>query len=268
MAEKTHKARPLNEISLFNAQVDIIVPFHGQYEKLKTLLDSIFLLTRSNYYKVCIVDDGSPNSTFIETLQENASKQAQRRGIPNVVTTVRNQYQLGFAGACQLGYQTTESPYVCFVNSDCVIEDANWLRAMGESLLALKDQGVRMVSATTNNAVGGDPAQTGNKLGRDTQDVILGDDSFLTLYCFLCHRELFQRVGGFLKPYPYGYFEDEEFAARLRKKGFRQAVSRASWIYHEGQATVREVWRRDPNIRIIMEEENRKRCIEDLKRFP
>jgi len=254
-------------VSDFHSQVDIIIPFHGQYQKVTTLLETIFRLTRSNYYQVCIVDDASPNEEFIKVMQRNSDKAAKIRKIANVVKTVRSPEQLGFAGACQLGYESTESPYVCFINSDCKIEDSGWLRTMGETLLAYKDQGVRMVCPITNNAVGGHPEQQGDRFDRNPEPYILQEDEYLSLYCFMCHRELFRRCGGFLKNYPYGFYEDQEFGARLNSYGFKQAVCRNSWVHHDGAVTIEELWRRNPSTRDIMEKENRKRCIEDLKKL-
>lgn len=262
---KKFVARPVNSVSEFNSQVDIIIPYYGQYEKVTQLLESIFRLTRSNFYKVIVVDDCSPNSDYIKQIYTNASKNASRLRYENVVTVHRNEEQLGFAGACKAGYDLGESPYVCFINSDCLIKDASWLRSLGESLLHLKSQGVRMVAPTTNNPVMGDETQKGEMFKAESDDVILGDDSHLSLYCFLCHRELFNHVGGFLRQYPYGYYEDEEFASRLRKHGYKQAVCRSSWVYHEGEATIRPLWRARPDLRSIMEVDNRERCIEDMK---
>jgi GT2 family glycosyltransferase len=267
MAQKTYAARPVNDVSEFNSQVDIIIPFHGQYDMVIRLLDSIFRLTRSNFYEIYLVDDNSPNADFIQNIQQNAIKNADRLRQRNVVNTFRCESRKGFAGACKIGWEHSESPYVCFINSDCEIVDSSWLRNMGESLLELKEQGVRMVAPMTDNPVNGDPAQKGDKFSRSEEDVILGNDSHLSMYCFLCHRELFNRCGGFLKEYPYGYYEDEEFAARMRKNGFKQAVCRSSWVHHDGEATIREVWRENPEIRRIMEEENRQRCIEDIKKL-
>ena len=258
-------SRPMNDVSDFNAQVDIIIPFHGQYQKVTSLLESIFRLTRSNYYKICIVDDFSPNKEFIETIKKNSDKAAKIKKIENVISTIRTQEQLGFAGACQVGYEATESPYVCFVNSDCKVEDSGWLRSMGETLLDYKHEGVRVVSPMTNNSVGGHESQQGNRFDRNVKPAILKEDEYLTLYCFLCHRQLFNHCGGFLKSYPYGYYEDQEFGARLNSYGFKQAVCRESWISHEGAQTIHELWRRKPDVRDIMEKDNRKRCIDDMK---
>lgn len=265
MAPKTFVARPMNDVSQFTSQVDIIIPYHGQYEKVTQLMESIFRLTRSNYYQLYVVDDCSPNPQYSQSITQNSIKNAERRKHDNVVHVVRNEEQKGFAGACKVGYQMGESPYVCFINSDCLIKDAGWLRTMGESLLALKEQGVRMVAPVTDNAVGGDPAQTGDEKDRDKEDVILADGAHLSLYCVLCHRHLFDRAGGFFKEYPYGGYEDQEFAFRMQKHGFKQAVARRSWVHHEGQATIRSMLRANPNRRTIMEEENRDRCIADMR---
>jgi GT2 family glycosyltransferase len=98
-------------------------------------------------------------------------------------------------------------------------------------------------------------------------DVVL-EDSHLSLYCFLCHRSLFNLVGGFIKDYPFGFFEDEEFAYRMRKYGYRQAIAGSSWIKHWGQATIRELWRTNQESRKILTEENRQKCIKDIRALP
>lgn len=263
--QKVFKARPMNSVSPFDSQVDIVIPFHGQYDLVTTLLDSLFRLTRSNYYQVILVDDFSGNDKFVHGLKQNARKNAEAYRVRDVMTAVQSDRQLGYAGACKLGYDVGESPYVCFLNSDCVIQDMNWLRRMGESLLNLKQEGVRVIAPKVDNAVGGDPAQEGELSREQEPDVIISDNSFLTLPCFMCHRELFPRIGGFLREYPFGYFEDEEFAARLRKNGYKQAVCRTSFVHHKGQATIRSVWRNNPQVRDVMEHENRERCIQDIK---
>jgi GT2 family glycosyltransferase len=263
--EQTSFAPPVAIPSNFSSSVDIIIPYHGQYDKLSTLLDSIFRLTRSNYYKICVVDDASKNSNYIKVLETNSKKNASKRNAENVVKTIRLNQQLGFAGAAKAGFDATDSPYVCVINSDCKIEDVNWLRAMGECILSLRDQGVGMVAPTTNNPVGGHPAQLGDKNVRSKEHVILQKEEFLSMYCFMCHRDLFARCGGFIKQYPYGFYEDEEFAYRMQKNGFKQAVCKDSWVHHDGGLTVKALWRSDPKIQVVMEEDNRNRCIVDMK---
>ena len=121
----TLSVRPVNALPDFHHPVDIIVPFHGHYEQMTKLLESIFHWTRSNYYKVCVVDDCSVNPDYIKHIAKNAYRNAQRRRGENVVKAIRCGVQKGFAGACKFGFENTTSPYVCFLNSDCLIEDPN-----------------------------------------------------------------------------------------------------------------------------------------------
>jgi GT2 family glycosyltransferase len=263
--KKNYKARPIVSPSSFDAPVDIIIPYHGQYSKVTSLIESVYRCTRSNYITVTVMDDHSPNESFLSNMHRNAVKTAGSRNVENNFRAIRGTVQRGFAGASKVAFDRTDSPYVCFLNSDCLIEDGNWLRKLGETLLTLKDEGVRMVTPITNEPVGGHESQKGERHETSDDYVVLeGKEDYLTMYCFLCHRELFARCGGFLKEYPYGYYEDVEFAHRMRKNGFKQAVCRSSWVRHEGRATISTLWKRDPKIRTIMEEENHVRCKGDV----
>ncbi|CAE7860201.1 unnamed protein product [Symbiodinium microadriaticum] len=261
------KARPVNSTdSLFDSPVDIIIPYHGQYDSVMQLLDSIFRFTRSNFYRVTVIDDHSPNESFIQTMSTNASKHAQVTKRSNIFKALRCAEHKGFAGAIKAGWERTKLPYVCFLNSDCLIHDINWLRGMGDTLLRLKSEGVRMVSARSNNPVNGSKKQKAER-GEEGQDQILEMGDHLSMYCFLCHRDLFDHCGGFIKEYPYGWYEDEEFAYRMHKYGFKQAVSGTSWVQHFGEKTVKYVQRNNPKVQDIMENKNRDRCIEDIQKL-
>lgn len=260
-------ARPVNSINAnFDFPVDIIIPYHGQYDRVMRLLDSIFKFTRSNHYRVTVVDDASPNESFAKTMCVNAQKHADLSGQSNVFKAVRLVKQEGFAGAIKAGWESTNLPYVCFVNSDCLVQDINWIRSMGETLLRLKSKGVRMVSARSNNPVNGSEKQKGER-GKVLDDVILEQGDYLSMFCFMCHRDLFNHCGGFIKDYPYGWYEDEEFAYRMRKFGFRQAVSGNSYIHHDGECTIKSIQRNNPKIQDIMENINRRRCVEDIQKL-
>jgi GT2 family glycosyltransferase len=119
-----------------------------------------------------------------------------------------------------------------------------------------------MVSARTNNpGIKGDKRLKGTK-SNPIKDIVL-EDTYLPLYCSLCHRELFDRIGGFVKPYPYGWHEDEELAFRMRHHGFRQAICGKSWVHHEGAATVNELLRNNPELIDVMES-NKEKCLSDI----
>lgn len=257
MAERKQKivrGRPVEFKPFSESPVDIVIPYHGQDAKVLRLIKSILFFTRINPIQIWLVDDASPNKAFVTSWKHTPR-----------VNTLQLSEQIGFGGALKVGFEYTTAPWVVFMHSDCEVREPNWLLEMGRSLLTLKSEGVRMVSPRTNNpGEDVDPALKGEK-GEDLPDAILEKGSFLPLYCAMCHRELFGRINGFIQEYPYGWFEDQELAHRMQYFRFKQAVCGKSWIYHEGGKTVKEVWRGNPKVQKIMEENNRQRCIEDMR---
>lgn len=260
------KARPVGQGEYAHAVVDIIVPFHGQYEKVTRLVKSLYRGTSSNPFRLILVDDGSPNATFAEHL----GRDRDRERIDNLVI-VRNDRHEGFGSALWTGFLKVEYPYVCFLNSDCVIEDVDWLRALFETYARQRAGGVKFVSSRMDNPTSGDPRVRGTRATK-TRDVVLdpksidqivGHDTFVPLTATLCHRDLFDRIGGFVKPYPVGMYEDLELACRLFAHGYRQAISGASYVHHDGGATFASL-AASPDAREQIGE-NFARCCRDIK---
>ena len=111
----TIKVRPERLRATGDNVTDIIIPFYGQYQKISRLLNSILSSPIDNPYHICLVDDGSPNSDFLEEIE--------RLKVP-YVTTVQLPHQVGFAAALYAGYMATKNNFVVFMHSDCVVEDA------------------------------------------------------------------------------------------------------------------------------------------------
>jgi len=179
------------------------------------------------------------------------------------IVTVRNDEQLGFGGALEAGFMATEEPWVLFMHSDCLVEKSDWLIELGRFLLRHKKDNVRLVTARTNNAAGGsDPKLIESEKHAKREDIIL-EEGYVPLFCAMCHRDMFHHLRGFVKNYPYGFYEDEELANRMRNRGFKQGISGKSWVRHHGGATVSEVMK-NKKVKEIMES-NRYRCIQDLR---
>ena len=82
----------------------------------------------------------------------------------------------------------------------------------------------------------------------------------------MCHRDLFKHIGGFIKSYPYAWYEDEELSHRMRKFGFKQGISTKAWIRHEGGSTIKYIWNKIKESKEIMEN-NRELCLSDIKKL-
>jgi len=269
LAGAAHKKKEVcrieKESSFSRACVDIIIPFHGQYEKVVGLIESVWKVTRSNPYQICLVDDASPNNDFISKFESERHRDGYYE---NQILPIRSAKRLGFGGALRLGFESTKQPWVCFLNSDCVVENSSWLIEMGRSLLRLKEHNVRMVSARSDNpGEGYDCRLKGLKNDDTEEDIVLNEkDPPLPFYCTMCHRQLFDRIGGFVKSYPYGMYEDEELAYRMRHHKFSQGISAKSWVHHAGGLTFEALLKSDKSAAAIIEE-NRNRCIEDMRKL-
>lgn len=234
------------------SRVDIIVPFHGQYKRLISLIESVLRL-RTNPYLLTLVDDGSPNVGFLKQIEK----------VPQL-NRIRLEKQVGFGAALKAGFDATKQPFVMFMHSDCEALDPSWMLSLGQTLLSLEGQGVGMVSARSDNPLCEDERFVA-KMNTTSEHVILEKGESMPLYCAMCRRDLFGKIGGFIKEYPYAMYEDQELSYRMGSRGIKQAISGTSWVKHHGNATVGEVSRFNP-LALDEMEKNYERCVEDMKK--
>lgn len=263
----------LNTSPFSKSKVDILIPFHGQQDKVLRLIKSILKQVRSNPYQITLIDDASPEkepedkqsnwATLAEVVKDYDKNRPS--GTRPILQLLRNKEQLGFGGSLLHGYQKTDNPWVLFMHSDCLVEDNHFMIEMGRSLLRLKEQNVRMVSARTSRIAHG-PASLVGERGTFSKDIILQDEDYLPLFCTMAHRELFHHIGGFVRSYPYTGYEDIELAHRLRHFKFKQAVCGRAWINHEGSGTMKNIYKANPKIMEVTDQ-NRDLCIADMRQF-
>ena len=263
--EQNRATKPVVFNPFSKSRVDIIIPFHAQYEKVSSLVQSIIVSVKSNPYQITLVDDCSENDNFSKEIAEQFKKNTPEGCRPQVVC-IRNEKQLGFGGSLKVGYENTDLPWVLFMHSDCLVEDPNFIIELGQSLLDWKKQNlpVKMVTARSNNPGDLNKAKAGIHEKSD-KNIILENET-LPLFCSMCHRDLFKHIGGFIKSYPYCWYEDEELAYRMRKYGYKQGISTKAWIKHEGGATIKYLWNKNPASKEIMEN-NYNICVEDIKKL-
>lgn len=232
--------------------IDIIIPFHGRYEQVRECAEGLLYHTAVERFAIHLVDDGSENADFIAEM-----------GNLNLFHTHRLPEHSGFGAALRVGFDAGASPWVVFLNSDCVIEQSHWLNNLRRSMESLKGQGVKLVSARTNN--GGTGSYPECLIAPDGEQSVADEksDQALPLICCLVNRQLFGKIGGFVKPYPYGWYEDEELFWRMRRHGFSQAVCGSSWVRHVGGATVNALGKE----KVAAMEGNRERFLEDVKTY-
>lgn len=257
-----HKSRPIAMGPFSRSAVDIIVPFHSQYEKVSSLVRSVLLSVKSNPYQITLVDDCSGNVEFGKEINKEFIKSTPK-GVKPQVRCLRSDSHLGFGGALKLGFDSTSSPWVMFMHSDCLVENPNFMINMGKSLLNWRREGVpvKMVSAMADNP--GECREAKWTQGSEHKDVVLNETA-MPMFCCLCSRDLFSFIGGFVKQYPLAWYEEEELAHRMRAHGLLQGVCGSAWVKHHGGSTIKYLWASKPESREIMEA-NREKCLADMR---
>lgn len=231
--------------------VDIIIPFHGQYDRVISLINSIIISVKSNPYQITLIDDGSSNKEFVNQFKD--FDKGRPAWAEPILKVIRNKERFGFANSVRIGLQNTKQAWCMIMHSDCIVEDPQWMIEMGKSILALKNNKVKMIG----------PKNQHKSINAQRQpDVVLGDDGFLPLFCVLFHRELFAHIGGYIKDYP-GY-EDEELAHRMHYYGYKQAICGNSYATHVGGCTYEALIKENPELRQEIDN-NRDRVVADLQ---
>lgn len=225
----------------------ITVNYNGKKDTLE-LLKSLKLLKKDGLkVKIIVVDNGS----------EDGSVSAIHKQFPKV-DILQTGSNLGFSGGFNKGIEYAQiygADFVLLINNDCLIKDPKLLEKLIET--AKSDEKIGLVSPKIyfekgyefhNDRykdddlgeviwfAGGefDWGYVGNK-HRGIDEVDLGkydlveEQDIFSGACVLVKKEVFEKVGLFNEDY-FLYFEDSEFAKRVKDTGFK--------IYYNGQTSL------------------------------
>lgn len=212
----------------YGQPVEIIIPFHGEYHKVISLIDNIINTVKNNKFMITVVDDGSTK----ESNKELAEK------FKKLNVRYLYQKQKGFGAAVNLALKNPVENinWVVILHSDVRFNHNSWLSNLGNTMIKLKNQGVKMVSAVTNNPTCDTKELYSNNID-PVSDSVIQKNGYIPMYCVIAHRQLFNKIG-LLMECPYAGTETEEFAIRMKKFGYKQAVSGKCWVHHEGRGTL------------------------------
>jgi GT2 family glycosyltransferase len=160
------------------------------------------------------------------------------------IKLIYNVENLGFSGGMNVGITEASGDYIILCNNDiCFIMDAlNPMRRVLE-----KNPRIAAVGPMSNN-VGNEafvrvinPLESRNLERIENYCLSMRNKiekvSKLGFFCVMIPKEIFVQVGKLDEKYGIGYFEDDDFCARLISFGYELAICKDSFVFHSGSAT-------------------------------
>ncbi|MCJ7508023.1 MAG: glycosyltransferase, partial [candidate division Zixibacteria bacterium] len=218
----------------------IVMLIHNQLEHTRRAIESIIRSTED--FELVLVDNGSFKETA-DYLREVCEKSKMETGFD--VKYLRNEENLSVAMGWNQGIKASSAETVAVVNNDIVFT-SGWLDKMSVCLV----ENVALVGPM-NNASGAfqviDYAENisyeeiNRRLEEENKNKSvfnITDKEFLSGFCMVTKREIFERIGYFDENFKSFLYEDTDFERRLIDEGYRIVVNRTTFVYHVGQATM------------------------------
>ncbi len=199
--------------------ISIIIPVFNKLEYTKLCLMSLqHSCPETN--KIIVIDNGSSDGT-IEYL----------RGLEGI-SVIRNETNLGCAGAWNQGVSNTQSEWVVILNND-VILSRGWL----EGLIEFAEESCTDVASPAiregdyNYDIEAYACEFVRSMGHVSRP---GEAHGI---CFMARRRVFEKIGLFDENFRIGQFEDADFFRRANAAGFNLGITGRSFIHHFGSMT-------------------------------
>jgi GT2 family glycosyltransferase/glycosyltransferase involved in cell wall biosynthesis len=220
--------------------VSVVIVTYGGLELTKACLESLLGAETWPRLDVIVVDNASSDGTP-EYLAGIAAADPRLR-------CVFNRENRGFAAANNQGVALSAGDVVVLLNNDTVVPPG--LMGLLAGHLA-RDASIGLLCPTTNfcgnearvepgyEAISGLPAFAARR-AREYRGRVL-DIGVAAMYCVAARRRVLDEVGPLDEAYGVGMFEDDDFAVRMRAKGYRVACAEDAYVHHVGQGAFRKL---------------------------
>ena len=232
--------RPLSFPRHEAPDVSVVVPVHDGFAITYACLCALLLARCEATFEVVLVDDGSTDRTG--AIEE----------IVSGITVVRNEVPKRFLGACNAGVAASRGRYVALLNNDTE-PTVGWLDELSDPFHRFDDVGLTgsklLYPDGTLQEAGGIVWRTGNpwNYGRNGNPTeprysYVRDADYVSGAAMMTTREIWDEVGGLSDYLAPMYFEDTDFAFKVRDSGRRVMLAALSIVYHyEGRTSGTDV---------------------------
>lgn len=220
--------------------VDIIIPVHDAFASTRNCITSILSSAPKTKYELIVVNDASTDSELIVFLQDLAAH--------DIITLLTNERNLGYTASIRRAIALHPDRDVLLLNSDCQVAN-DWLDRLVKA--AYSERTIATVTPFSNNATICSYPKAGlsNQMPGDCTVAEL-DELFKRVnagivhqlptaigYCMYVKRKCMERAGDFDSLVFPGYGEENDFAARMEKSGYKNVLAADCFVFHDGEQT-------------------------------
>ena len=221
-------------------RVDIVVPVFDGYEETLSCLESVLRTLESDWARLIIVNDSSPNPRIVNYVNELCTSHPE-------IVLLENETNMGFVATANRGMAYDIERDVLLLNSDVEVS-GDWLSRLREA--AYQQQDIASVTPFSNNAtICSFPnfCEDNRLISKLPLEVI--DDLFSSLFCaedvfkvptgvgccMYMRRDCLIETGYFdLKAFGRGYGEENDWCQRAERKGWSNLHLANCFVHHVG----------------------------------
>jgi len=218
----------------------IIIVTYNNVILTEQCITSIYKNTAYPDFELIIVDNASTDGTrdYLDRLVNEREN----------VKVILNENNKGFAGGNNQGIQAAKGDYIVLLNNDTIVTPG-WLGKLISILEKNKTAG--MLGPTTNYSCNEAMIKVDYKsieeMERFAGGYAAGNEGvhfevdMLAMFCVIMRRRTIEEVGLLDDRFGTGMFEDDDYAMRVKERGYKILCTREVYIHHYGKASFKQI---------------------------